>query len=108
MTANTHSYTYNGQTQLYECDLEVTASASDGRMTDYALWTSGEVQFRYAAGGSLTIFLGRQDLINRLGRTGSFPDRPRRGVASRRLETSSIFSSPTARRFPTVRAGVTS
>ena len=67
VTANTHSYTYNDQTQLYECDLEVTASASGERMTDYALWTSGEVQFRYAAGGSLTIFLGRQDLINRFG-----------------------------------------
>lgn len=67
VTANTHSYAYSGQSGLYACDLEVTASAGGGRKTDFALWTGGEVEFRYTSGGSVTIPLGRQDLINRFG-----------------------------------------
>jgi hypothetical protein len=67
ISGNTSSYYLDDSSQRWRCHFGVTTTATGGRTSDFASWTSGEIQYRYAAGSSSTVALTATDLLDWFG-----------------------------------------
>lgn len=55
---------YSQFRQRWECRYDLAATASGGAEGEYALWGSGEVEYRYIDGSNETFFLSSQDVLD--------------------------------------------
>lgn len=64
---NTRAYHSHAVSDRWECHYDFTMTATGGTPSDFARWTSGEVEWRFSAGGTFILPLSTTDMLDWFG-----------------------------------------